>query len=291
MKQKIRNYAELVFILVLVIFTFKYLQQFEWLIELKPKGATEKYIVLIGSFFAILIGLAIHELGHLITGLAQGFSFQLFVIGPLGIKREDEKIKVYFNKELGYYGGIAASTPVNDDPENAKKFGNLILAGPIASLAFGLIFMVLATYIGRPWGFIGFLTGFVSFGLFLATTIPTKTGIFFTDRKKYQRLTTPGKDQDVELATLRIIGSYSKNGGYKEVAKSDILELVTDKNDFIKFYGLFNLLCFQNEIEKEIAPTTLEEYRLLSKEMSKSLVIAFNKELEKNLELNTIKPF
>ncbi len=287
MKQKIRTYAELVFIVVLVILTFKYLQQFEWLKELKPKGSTEKYIGLAGSVLAILIALAIHELGHLITGLAQGFSFQLFVIGPLGIKREDEKIKVYFNKELGYYGGVAASTPVNDDPENAKKFGNLILAGPIASFVFAIIFIVLSTNIGKPYSFTCFLTGFVSFGLFLATTIPTKTGMFFTDRKKYQRLTTPGKDQDVELATLRIIGSYSKNGGYKEVAKSDILELVTDKNDFIKFYGLFNLLCFQNEIEKEIDPTTLEEYRMISKEMSKSLVIAFNKELEKNLKLNT----
>ena len=35
--------------------------------------------------------LGVHELGHLIAGLVQGFRFELFVVGPLGIRREEEK--------------------------------------------------------------------------------------------------------------------------------------------------------------------------------------------------------
>jgi len=55
------------------------------------------------------IVVAINELGHLITGLLQGFRFQMYVVRPLGIKRDErsERIVGYINKDLNLIGGLA----------------------------------------------------------------------------------------------------------------------------------------------------------------------------------------
>ena len=83
----------------------------------------------------LFIVLGVHELGHLITGLIQGFRFELFVVGPLGIKRENNRIKVYLNKNIAHYGGLASTLPRNDNAENSRILANICLAGPIASIS------------------------------------------------------------------------------------------------------------------------------------------------------------
>ena len=109
-----------------------------------------KTIQILASIPLMLLVIGWHELGHLITGLMLGFRFELFVIGPLGIKREGDKIKVYFNKNLGHYGGLAATTPVSDDPDNARKLGLICLAGPIASIILSIIFGILYLLLHDP---------------------------------------------------------------------------------------------------------------------------------------------
>ena len=246
--------------------------------------------MIVGIILMAFAVLAVHELGHLIIGLQQGFRFELFVVGPLGIKRENDKVKIYLNKNLGYYGGVAATSPIDDSPENAKKFAKILLAGPITSLVFAIVSFLLAYFIGNPLGKLFFSGGAISIAIFLATTVPSKTGMFFTDRKRYQRLSTPGKDQDVELAMLRIMGGFSKNNSYKNIDQNDISILVSDELPFIKFYGLFNLVCQQLENNKIVDEEVLEQYENCSKKMSKSIVSAFNKEIEKYKEKLNIDP-
>lgn len=226
--------------------------------------------------FAVL---CVHELGHLITGLVQGFKFQLFVVGPLGIKSEENKAKLYLNKDIQYYGGVAATIPVNTDPENAKKFANVLLAGPIASMLFAIILGIL--YYSFDFQFqatlmVGIMA---SVGIFLATTIPSKTGIFFTDRKRYQRLTSAGSDREVELAVLRITGIYGKDNSYANVDADDIEIMIGDDN--YKYIGLFTKLSYQIERNGYSEVDTQNEFENLSREMPKSLVKSLNKELEK----------
>ena len=103
-----------------------------------------KILEVFGNIIMIFTVLSFHELGHLIAGLMQGFRFELFVVGPLGIKREKDKIKIYLNKNIQYYGGVAATLPVNINPNNGKKFANLLLAGPIASILLAIILGMLS---------------------------------------------------------------------------------------------------------------------------------------------------
>lgn len=142
----------------------------------KPGALVFFLLTVIGMFTA----LAVHELGHVLTGLAQGFRFELFVVGLLGIKRTAKGIKVYLNKNLGMMGGVAATIPVQQRPDNRKKFAYMVLGGPVASLLYGLLSLILfiSSTSGAARGF-WLLTGAVSLAVLLATTLPRKSGIFF----------------------------------------------------------------------------------------------------------------
>lgn len=238
-------------------------------------------IIFLALILSVFVVLGVHESGHLLMGIHEGFKLQLFVIGPLGIKREKDKLKYYLNKNLGYYGGICATTPAEHHPDNAKKFGRIILAGPIASILFGILCLLVSIWIALPFKIIIVGAGFMSFAIFLATTLPGKTGMFFTDRKRYQRLTTPGHDQEIELAIMRILGHSAKDESYRNVDKSDIELLIHDTLPFISYFGLFNLLVYEYEIEKTIKEETESKYLEASKNMPSSMVKAMNIELEK----------
>lgn len=278
---RFKSFIELT-ILVLLVFLFIYfIEQIPAFDFPKPASTSAKIVTFIGIFIMALLMLGLHELGHLLTGLAQGFRFALFVIGPLGVKREDEKIKWYLNTNLGHYGGIAATTPVNNDPINARKFARIIIAGPLTSLLGGVLLLGVSTFLGTPWGVIIFSGGLISLALSLATTVPSKTGAFFTDRKRYQRLTRPGKAQQVELATLRIMGQYAQDDSYANVDPADIQILLEDEEPFMRYFGWFNRLYKQIEQGIEPSPEDWDSFRKTGELLSKSMVTAMEKELEK----------
>ena len=113
-----------------------YLIPKESILKLFPNTPLETLVffssVILCPFFAIFL----HELGHLIAGLIQGFKLQLFVVAFLGIKREDDKVKFYFNKELQFFGGIAATSPPKVTNNLKKQFAYILIAGPLSSLIF-----------------------------------------------------------------------------------------------------------------------------------------------------------
>lgn len=276
-----KKYLELIAMLVLLGGIFFFSVEFGFVEKLKPQTSTGKYILMIGIVMMIFVVLAVHELGHLIVGLMNGFRFELFVVGPLGVKRENDQIKVYLNKNIAYYGGIAATTPIDDHPDNAKKFAQVLLAGPITSVIFAIICFAISYVAASPFRLLFYTGGLMSIAIFFATTVPSKTGMFFTDRKRYQRLVRPGKDQQVELAMLNIMGRFSKDNSYKNVEVDDIHVLVSDELPFVKFFGLFNLVCFQLENKGGVEEEISQAYETHSKNISKNLVVGFNKEIEK----------
>ncbi|MEO7212469.1 M50 family metallopeptidase [Mucilaginibacter sp.] len=202
----------------------------------KPNGLLFGGVTIVALFIAI----AVHELGHLLTGLAQGFRFELFIVGLLGIKREDGRIKVYFNKDLGMMGGVAATMPVQQSAENRKKFARLVIAGPLASLFFGVAGILIAIYCSQGLAR-GFWTvaGACSLALVLATTLPTKTGIFFTDSARYQRLISKGKAGAIEEAMLAMMAQYTVDNSAKNIDIEHARLLQTDDEKFMRFWGYY----------------------------------------------------
>lgn len=244
-----------------------------------PKGEKPSvFIALPITFVAILLAMAVHELGHLLSGMAQGFRFELYVVGPLGIKREDGKIKVYLNKNVAMMGGIAATLPTRQDPNNRKKFARLILAGPLTSLAYGFLCLGIAYFSVTLTAFFFYVTGACSIALFFATTLPTKTGIYFTDRARYFRMISKGKEGDSEEALLQIIAQSVADSHHKNISVQNALTLQQDETPFMKFWGFYyeHLYYKENEVTDKAEATKatlLANQSLVPKQVWKALKI------------------
>lgn len=183
MKDKIKNIGTLI-VFAAAIFSVFYLLIISGLFDdIKPNTLQDKLLTIIGILIMVFLVFGFHELGHIIAGSVQGFRFQLFAVGPLGVKREGDKIRVYLNKNPAYYGGISSTSPQNDDADIGKKFGRVLLSGPAASLLFAVFCLFLAYFSAKPFGMIFFAGGNLSIAIFFATTIPSKTGVFLRIEK------------------------------------------------------------------------------------------------------------
>jgi hypothetical protein len=290
-KSQIMRTIERIILIILILGIAKFSFKLGFVKDLWLHNQHGMLILIFGLLIMAFLVIAVHELGHILAGLIQGFKFELFVVGPLGIKKENDKIITYFNKNLSYYGGVSATHPIDDNPINSKKFGLILIAGPVASLLFALMCLLTSFLIGKPFGIVFFIGFPLSIAIFLATTIPSKSGFFFTDRKRYQRLNSQGKDRRVELALLNIYGIFMKENSYKNIKMDDVEELISDENSFIKLTGLFTLICYQLEQNGFIDENLKKQYETTSLSSSKSFVKTLNNELIKykekyNTELN-----
>ena len=105
--------------------------------------------------------------------------------------------------------------------------------------------------------------------------------MFFSDRKRYQRLTTPGKDQEVEVAMLRVMGQYALDNSYKNVSPKDIEIMVMDDMPFVRFFGVFNLICYHLEIHGKADSAVEEKYTEVARLMPSNLVKGMNAEIDR----------
>lgn len=222
-----------------IIFVFLSDSAAAYALHIFPKGDKPNgfiYILLVAV--AVFISLAVHEMGHLLTGLFQGFRLHLFVVGLLGVKRNGDTIKVYLNTNIGYMGGVAATIPHVQSRDNRKKFARIVLAGPIASLLFCLISAAMFHYsisgIGRGFWLIASVS---SFSTLLATTLPKKTGIYFSDRARFFRLINKGRAGDAEEALLNIITQSTIDNSARNINISQARLLQSDTEVQYRFWG------------------------------------------------------
>jgi len=171
----------------------------------------------------------------------------MYIAGFLGIKREKDRIKVYFNKELYYFGGVAVTLPTKKYPDIKQRFARIVIAGPLTSLVSGLLFMFLFAFTNSVFGSFWVLCSVFSFAIFLGTTLPAKTGVFFSDRKRYQRLMDNGHTGDVELALLETINQYTTDNNFKNISADKLAIIRTDNDKFIRFWAEFYEFQYHNE--------------------------------------------
>jgi hypothetical protein len=217
----------------------------------KPNGVLFSALTIV----ALFVALAIHELGHLIAGLIQGFRFQMFIVGLLGIKRTANAIKIYLNKNVGYMGGIASTVPVSHRSNNKKKFAIIMASGPIASFMFSISSFLLFSFStsGVARGF-WFIEGFSSIAVFLATTLPFKSGVFFTDRARFQRLMSKGSAGENEEALLTIVSCRMKENCCKNIPLAKAKMLQSDTDSLMRFWGHYYEYCYfkDNGMQSEV---------------------------------------
>ena len=109
---------------------------------------TAVLLVLVVPFLYLAIFL--HELGHLLAGLAVGFRLMIFQVGPIRVYRKASgAITIGYKPIPGLaLGGLSPCEPLGEQNLRQRIFMH-ILGGPAASFVFGLIlfsFGLLATF-------------------------------------------------------------------------------------------------------------------------------------------------
>lgn len=208
----------------------KQLQTSDWLAVLAPQGAGTKALFIAVGLFSIWLAIALHELGHLLAGLLQGFRLALYTAGFLGIRGTEKGIKLFFNSDFNSLGGLAATFPeqLSSGPDLRRKFARIIAAGPLASLVAGVSGIAggwllmqqahtSATLPEMAGMTLLFITGSMSALLFLVTSLPLPTRGFMTDGARFLSLLNGGEKgsrEEAGLVVMALMGEGKLPGEY-----------------------------------------------------------------------------
>lgn len=244
-------------------FGAKYLKASLLLQTIGPQGAGEKILYLAMAFFAIWLTIALHELGHLTAGLAQGFRLALYTAGALGIRGTERGARLFFNRDINLIGGLAATYPEKTEsgPALRRKFARILAAGPFASLVVAVAALsagwLLAQQIQTPAPLILragatflYVLGTMSALIFLVTGLPLPSRGFMTDGARYLSLQSGGEKglrEEAGLAVTALMGAGKLPGAYP----SDLLERLTSlpADSLLGVNG--NFLAFTHHLDRE----------------------------------------
>jgi hypothetical protein len=253
----------------------------------------ENPLKVVMALLALWAALAVHELGHLLTGLAQGFRFQLYVAGFLGVRRNarSDQIEVYFNRDPNLFGGAAASVPIKKSPDLRFKLAAVVAAGPLSSLAgallagipaFGLTLKLTpaASPAARLLLVFALIFALTSALLFLATTLPQRTGAFFTDRGRFFRLMGGGKTAAIEQAMLELMAQSYTQEPYRDMDPQQIELIKTDESPIMRIFAhSLHYYYHLDRGEKELALAVAQAMEPLLEEQPATFRAALQKDL------------
>jgi Peptidase family M50 len=217
------------------------------------------------------LALGMHEMGHFLAGWAQGFRFDLFVLGFLWIKRTDSgKIVCYFNLDWQTFGGMVSMSPLKDSPDMTVRMARMVLAGPLFSGVLGLLCLGLCWFLPPNLFFLSFCLGLFSFAVLIVTTLPSRTGGFYTDRKRYQRLTGKGPEAEIEQAVARANALKMSGASLKEMPEEELAKITHDKSPIFRLLGYVYL--YEYHLGDEVRTTNIQQEIIKLKQSTPKVV-------------------
>jgi len=156
---------------------------------------------------AAILALTVHELGHLVAGLAVGFRFSLFAIGPLLVERTPAGgIRLAWNRVPSFFGGVAGTLPTSAEGLRGR-FAVVALGGPLASALLALAAHGVLAWLVPSHGWLRVSWSWVrllSAAVFIGTVLPLPNGSFVTDGLRLIRILKPGPGGDREVSLLSL---------------------------------------------------------------------------------------
>lgn len=226
------------------------------------------------SILCYFISGIIHELGHIIVGLVNGWKFHLLVIGPLGIKSDvNGRIKFYFEKKIAMWGGFGCIAPQDFSTNNIKIWSNVLIGGPLASIIFGILFVSLGIFTMK---FFLILLGAISLsmGVICILPIPLKTGITYSDGGRWSRLHRGGQEADEEIALFKLAENEITNDNFSKIDSKNIQSLIQSKNIDIGYLGYYySFKYYKSKNNKKEMKRSIEKMKEMEDEVS-SIIFA-----------------
>lgn len=191
-------------------------------------STTTLMISLILSIFLVLL---IHELGHVLGGLAYGNRFALLIAGPLKVENENGKLKWGINRNLGAFGGLAMTIPTNTDNFKARRT-TTVAAGPGASLLLALlalapVFLLPLHALPSYFRFFLLCLGFLSFTIFVVTIIPMQSGGFMSDGAQLINIYRNNPTANRYEALLQLVAELQQGKRPKDISEEQIEKITS----------------------------------------------------------------
>ncbi len=194
---------------------------------------------LLATPLVLLAVLFWHEAGHALGGRLVGFRLHLLAAGPMRLDRTPQGWRLSFNRNLGLWGGVAASGPDADLAPGLAQPGlvqlprrmlTMVAGGPVASLAGAVLALLLAWAMGPgPARLLAGVFGVFSFLIAIATAMPQSFGGFKSDGQRVLELLRGGADAQrwCALATLSALALKERPRDWPK----EIVELSTRDSD------------------------------------------------------------
>ncbi|MCS7024055.1 MAG: hypothetical protein NZV14_04605 [Bryobacteraceae bacterium] len=148
----------------------------------------------------LFLVIAIHEVGHLLGGMWFGLRFCLLAVGPLLVLREQNRIRIKFNRAFSLWGGLAAALP-----ERFQNLERAMLAftagGPLASL-------LAAVALWQAPGVAARLASLCSLLIGCVTLVPLRSSGFVSDGGRILMFLRQA-EQAKRWSALALLSSYS----------------------------------------------------------------------------------
>ncbi|MFL0252020.1 site-2 protease family protein [Clostridium neuense] len=191
------------------------------------------------SILCYFISGIVHELGHIIVGLINGWKFYLLIVGPLGITRnEHNSIKFYFEKHAAMWGGVSCTLPKEANENNIKIWSKVLLGGPLASIIMGIIFLPLSI-ITKNIVFLLLGAMPLGMGIICILPLPLKTGILYTDGGRWSRLHKGGQEAAEEIALFKLTENQIICRDFSKIDLNSIESLLKSNDIVINYYGYY----------------------------------------------------
>lgn len=179
---------------------------------------TKVFILFLIFIIGFFIHIIIHEIGHLIFGLASGYSFVSFRIGSFTIVKEDGKFKSKKFNIPGTAGQCLMMPPELKDgsyPFIIYNFGGVILNFIVSTVS--VLSFILMKDLGYPLNAILILFGLAGFVAALTNGIPLKIAGIANDAYNVKSIIKDEEARRGFYLQLRVNGLLSEGMRFKDM--------------------------------------------------------------------------
>lgn len=220
------------------------------LIEQFTQEATGR--ILLHLVLAIVLAIALHELGHVTAGLLVGFRFLKLSVGPFLVQRTPAGLRLGINRTANVTGGVAAMAPTGNE-RLAERMRWMILGGPIANFVVAVVATGFSAKLGselanapRPqlddylaWSMLNTL-GLISFAFFVLSLVPMTAKGLMSDGRRLGRLLQRGAAAEREVALLLLTGLSVHGTRPRDLPEASLRILIQhDDRDLFAIVGRF----------------------------------------------------
>lgn len=204
--------------------------------------------ILIYWVICYVLSSTVHELGHVIYGLLNHWKLFMLIIGPLKLFREtlDSKIKLGIEKNIVLWGGVGGTLPTLKSEDNIKIWSNILLAGPLTSIIFGLLIFPLFLLSDSLFLLMLSLMS-IAMGSMCVIPMKLKTGLLYNDGTRYKRIKGGGQEEAEEKA-LFLLMEITLFDDEKSLYPQELIDPLLKSKDYeLNYYGYY--YSYQNAVK------------------------------------------